>query len=133
MNGKLIFLLSLFGLAMAVGTVSVIPSKIEGVLWLPIFVTIALLVARRAPGQFFMHGFLIGLTNWVWVAAAHVILRDPYMAHHAKEAAAFQATPLPSVMKRFDLPIPGLSGIIIGSLSWIASKFAAPKRTAPGS
>ena len=41
MNWKLIFLLSLFGLAMAVGTVFVITSQIEPWCWLLIFIVCA--------------------------------------------------------------------------------------------
>jgi uncharacterized membrane protein len=36
MNWKLIFLLSLFGLAMAIATVFVIPSNIEPLFWRPV-------------------------------------------------------------------------------------------------
>ncbi len=37
MNWKLILQLSMFGLAMSVATVYLIPSKIEPAFWLPIF------------------------------------------------------------------------------------------------
>lgn len=64
MNWKLILLLSMFGLAMAIATVYVMPSRFEAPFWLVIFVTCAFVIARRAPGKFFLHGFLVGLTNW---------------------------------------------------------------------
>ena len=57
MNWKLIFLLSLFGLAMAVGTVFVITSQIEPWCWLVIFIVCAWAIAAQAPGKFFLHGF----------------------------------------------------------------------------
>ncbi len=41
MNWKLILQLSLFGLAMAVGTVFVIPSNVEPLFWLAIFAVCA--------------------------------------------------------------------------------------------
>jgi hypothetical protein len=47
MNWKLIFLLSLFGLAMGFATVFVLPTKIEPVFWLVIFVISAYLIAKR--------------------------------------------------------------------------------------
>jgi len=47
MNWKLILQLSLFGLAMAFATVFVVPSNIEPLLWLPIFVICAYLIAKR--------------------------------------------------------------------------------------
>ena len=46
MNWKLIFGLSLFGLAMAIATVFVIPSKIEPFFWLAIFIICAIVIAK---------------------------------------------------------------------------------------
>ena len=130
MSWTLILRLSMLGLAMAIGTTYVIPTRIAGSLFLAIFVLSVVMIALRAPGRFFLHGFLVGLTNWVWVSAAHVILIDAWRARHPVEAIALPALPplLASVvglMRRFDLPIPGASGLIIGSLSWIASKLPA--------
>ena len=139
MNGKLILLLSMLGLAMALATTYFLPSRLEGFFWLAIFLTDAFVIARRAPGKYFLHGFLAGFANWVWVAAAHVILSAAYRASHAGEPAAVSGMPpavaaalgqLFGVMSRYNLPIPGLSGIAIGTLSWIAARFLAPKRPA---
>ena len=55
MNWKLIVLLSLFGLAMAIATVFVVPSNVEPLLWLVIFVACAWWIARGAPGKYFLH------------------------------------------------------------------------------
>src|SRR2546426_4238331 len=56
MDWLLILTLSLFGLAMAVATVFVIPSNIEPLFWLVIFIVCAYLIAKRAPGRPFLHG-----------------------------------------------------------------------------
>jgi hypothetical protein len=130
MNWKLILLLSMFGLAMAFGTLLVIPPGVEPLLWPIVYVASAIVIARKAPGKFFLHGFLVGLANWVWVAAAHFLFFHAYAAGHAKEIAAVQAMPVPSApiigpvvaaIRHYDLPIPGVSGIVIGALSWAAS------------
>lgn len=136
-NWKLVLLLSMFGLAMAIGSVFVIPPNIETPLWPVIFILIAILVARRAPGRYFLHGFFVGLMNWVWVAAAHLVLYDTYAARHTKDIAAMLSLPMPSlppwavlIVRAFrarGIPIPGASGLVIGLFSWIASKVAAPK------
>jgi hypothetical protein len=145
MSWRLILQLWLFGLTMAIVTVYFIPSNIESPFWLAIIVACALLVARRAPGKFFLHGFLVGLANWVSVTGAHVILFDAYIARHAKEVAALQAMPVPAsprvmmsisgpivgMMRRFGVPVPGASGIVIGSLAWMASKIVARKTSTP--
>lgn len=139
MNWKLILQLWLFGLAMAIATVYVIPAKLESPTWIAIVLAYALLVARRAPGRFFLHGFLVGLANWVSVTGAHVILFDAYVARHAEAAAAIQAVsaspqvatsflgPIAGMMGRFAIPVPGASGVVIGLLAWGLSRLVAPK------
>jgi hypothetical protein len=136
-NWKLVLQLSMFGLAMAIGSVFVIPPNIETPLWPVIFILVAILVARRAPGRYFLHGFFVGLTNWLWVASTHVIFYDTYAARHAKDIAAMLSMTMPSlppwallIVRAFrarSIPIPGASGVVIGLFSWIASKIAALK------
>ena len=72
MSWKLIFALSGFGLAMAIATVFVIPSSIEPLFWLAIFVVSAWLIAKKAPGKYFLHGFCVSLVNCVWITGAHI-------------------------------------------------------------
>jgi hypothetical protein len=74
MDWPLIFTLSLFGLAMGLATVFVIPSNIEPLFWLLIFIVCAYAIAKRAPGRPFLHGLLVSLVNSVWISAAHVLL-----------------------------------------------------------
>ncbi|MFZ0968503.1 MAG: hypothetical protein WAN13_09550, partial [Candidatus Acidiferrales bacterium] len=73
MNWKIIFLLSLFGLAMGIATVFVIPSKIEPFFWLVIFVVSAFVIARAAASRHFLHGLLVGIVNSVWITGAHIL------------------------------------------------------------
>ncbi len=54
MNWKLILQLSLFGLAMAFATVFFIPSKVEPLVWLAIFIACAYVIATKAPGKSFL-------------------------------------------------------------------------------
>ena len=126
MNWKLIFQLSLFGLAMGFATVFVIPSKIEPAFWLVIFLFCAYVIAKRRPGLLFLHGLLLGLVNSVWITAAHVLFYAPYIARHAQEAAAMQSRPLPvspRVVMALVGPIFGLvSGVVLGLFALIAGK-----------
>jgi hypothetical protein len=125
MNFRLIFQLSLFGLAMGVATVYVIPSNIEPLFWLAIFVACALLIARRAPGRPFLHGFLVSLVNSVWITGAHVLLFDSYVAGHAAEAAMMSRMPLPPrLMMLLTGPVVGVvSGLVLGLFAFVASRF----------
>lgn len=126
MNGKLILLLSLFGLAMGIATVFVVPSQAEPWLWLVIFVICAFAIARGAPGKPFFHGLLLGILNSVWVTGAHVILFDAYLAHHAREAEMMRSATLPvspRLMMACVGPIIGvISGAVIGLLAMLASR-----------
>ena len=127
LNGKLIAQLSLFGLAMAVSTVFIIPSTIEPAFWLAIFVVCAVLIARKASGKYFLHGFLVSLLNSVWITGAHILWFGSYIARHPKEASMMASMPLPDsprLMMLMTGPVVGAaSGIVLGLFAFIASKF----------
>ena len=76
MNLKLVFLLSLFGLAMALGTVFVIPEGKDGLFWLPIFLFCAFMLAKRAPSKAPLHGLVLGLMNCVWMTGLHMAFSE---------------------------------------------------------
>jgi hypothetical protein len=130
MNWKLIFALSLFGLAMAIATVFVIPSNIEPIFWLVIFIICAVIIARQVPSRHFLHGLIVGIVNSVWVTGAHILFFNAYIANHAKEAAMMQNSPLPPrVMMAVIGPCIGvISGIVLGLFAWIASKFVRVRK-----
>jgi hypothetical protein len=134
MDWKLIFGLSMFGLAMAVGTVFVIPPNIEPILWGVIFLICAFMIARARSGGHFWHGLLVGIVNSVWVTAAHIIFFDQYLAGHAREATMSALLP-PGKSLKFAMAIIGpvigvISGIVMGVLAWIFSKFVKPRAAA---
>lgn len=130
MNWKLVFQLSLFGLAMAFATVFVVPSNLEPLLWLGIFVVCAWLIAKGAPRMHFLHGLLVGIANSVWVTTIHVLLFQQYMAHHPREAAMMNSTPMPGSPRLMMLcigPIVGvISGVVLGlfalAAAWIVKR-----------
>jgi hypothetical protein len=132
MNWKLIFQLSLFGLAMGIATVFVIPSKIEPAFWLVIFLICAYLIAKRSAGMHFVHGLLVGLANSVWITSAHVLFFDAYVARHAQEAALMENSPLhvsPRLMMAITGPVVGLlSGVILGVFALVAGKLVKTPR-----
>jgi hypothetical protein len=132
MNGNLILRLSLFGLAMGLATVFIIPSTIEPLFWLAIFVVCAAIIARKAPGKYFFHGFLVSMLNSVWITAAHVILFDSYVARHAKEVAMMASMPMadsPRLMMLATGPVIGaVSGLVLGLFSFVASKLVKRKQ-----
>jgi hypothetical protein len=125
MNFRLIFLLSLFGLAMAFATVYFIPSTIEPIFWLMIFLVCAFIIARQASGKYFLHGFLVSIFNSIWITAAHVALADTYLPRHPQEVAL--AAKMPALSPRLMMLVMGpvigiISGLVLGLFSWVASK-----------
>jgi hypothetical protein len=127
MNFKLIILLSLFGLVMAVATVFVIPSNIEWIFWLVIFLICAYLIAKNAPGKYFLHGFCTSLVNCVWITGAHFLLFKQYAARHAEEMEMSKNFPIftghPHHIMLIMGPIIGIiSGLVLGLFAFIASK-----------
>ncbi len=131
MNWKLIFQLSLFGLAMAIGTVFWIPSDREPYFWLVIFVVCAMIIARRATGKFFLHGLLVSLANSVWITAFHGLWFKTYIINHPREAEMLSTTPMPAhprIMMLLTGPVVGfISGLVLGVFAFIASKFRKRK------
>ena len=131
MNKKLIFQLSLFGLAMAIATVYVIPSNIEPLFWLVIFIICAYFIAKKCSSKYFLHGLFVSLLNAVWITAAHIILFDTYIANHPQEAAMMTKMPMPDSPRMMMLmtgPIIGLvSGIVLGLFAFIAAKIMKKK------
>ena len=130
MNWKLILLLSLFGLAMGVATVFVIPSAVEPAFWLPIFVFCGVLIARMAKSQHFLHGVYLGLVNAFWVTGAHILFADRYLATHPSEANMMKNVFVmggPRATMAFTAPMIGvISGVVIGLFAVIASRFVKP-------
>ena len=126
MNWKLILLLSLFGLAMSIATVSSIPLNIEPVFWLVIFVICAYIIAKNCSGKYFLHGFLVSMVNSVWITAAHVIYYDTYMANHPEMVEMNVNMPLKDhsqLMMIIMGPIFGVVfGLILGLFSFISGK-----------
>lgn len=136
MNWKLILSLSLFGLLMAVATITWIPSSVEPYAWLLIFLLCAWLIAKNAPGQFFWHGFLVSIVNCIWITAAHILFSDTYLAHHAQEATQYskmntQFGLSPTAAMLIIGPMIGIvSGLVLGLFAFIASKLT--KQSARG-
>jgi hypothetical protein len=128
MNWKLIFALSMFGLAMGIATVFVIPSNIEPAFWLVIFVICGFLIAKRAPGKHFLHGLCVSLVNSVWITGSHIAFFDTYVANHPQEAAMMQNMPIAGrLAMAVTGPIVGvISGLILGLIAFVMGKFVKP-------
>jgi hypothetical protein len=126
MNWKLIFQLSLFGLAMALATISLIPQNIEPFFWLIVFLVCAYIIAKRCSGKYFLHGFLLSLVNCVWITGFHIIFSTTYLQNHPNMAQMSANMPLsnhPRLMMLLMGPLFGAAfGLVQGLFAFIASK-----------
>jgi len=128
MNWKLIFQLSLFGLIMAFATISLIPEHFEFIFWIVIFVFCAWVIAKRAGGKYFLHGFLLSIANSVWITIVHSIFCLTYMNNHPDMSPDKMHMPLslqdhPREIMLIMAPFFGAAfGLVQGLFAFIASK-----------
>ncbi|MFI5134437.1 MAG: hypothetical protein ACHQD9_01160 [Chitinophagales bacterium] len=131
MNWKLIFTLSLVGIVMAfLDTFSHIGNA-EPILWLVIFVFYGIIIVRHAPGNYFLHAFLVSVFNGVWIGIIHASFHNTYMTNNPDMVQMEQKMPLmgnlPMTMVVFG-PIFGAVFVIInGLIAWIISKLMKKK------
>ena len=134
MNWKLIFLLSLFGLAMGFTTIFLIPSHIEPFFWLIIFIVCAYLIAKYAPGKYFLHGLFVSIVNSIWITGAHVLLFQQFINAHPEylQMVAMMPPALAAHPRRAMLltnPIVYVFwGLVLGLFAWLASKIVRDQR-----
>ena len=122
MNWRLILALSLFGMAMAVASLFGL-GMLEPFLWLVVFVIYAWVIAKRAPGKYFLHGFLVSVMNSVWITAVHA----GFFSIYAKNNPQFVQSAPPGVNPRVLMIIMGpifgvLFGLIAGLFAFVGSK-----------
>jgi len=134
MNWKIIFQLSVFGLIMAIGTISLIPETVEPVFWLAIFIFCAYIIARVVGTRHFLHGFCISLVNSIWITAAHIIFYSSYIANHPNAYKMYTELQFLPTHPRLAMLILGplfgiVFGLILGLFCFIAS-FIVKKKAA---
>jgi hypothetical protein len=116
---------------MGIATVFFIPSNIEPIVWLPIFIVCAYFISQRTERPF-VHGVFLGLANSVWITTSHILFFNQYISHHPREAAMMSSMPLPDsprLMMALTGPVVGLvSGVIIGLIAMAARKLKRPSR-----
>jgi len=129
MNSKLVFQLSLFGLAMAFATVFFIPANVEPLCWLVIFLICAYIIAVRQTSRPFLNGLAIGVVNSIWITSAHVAFYARYIASHQREAEMVRNAPLsPRLMMALTGPVIGvISGAVLGVFALVAVRLIRPR------
>ena len=133
MNWKLILQLSLFGLIMAFGTVSMIPTTFEPVFWVVIYVLSAYIIAKGCTQKYFMNGFMVAIFNCVWITAVHAYFYSAYIKNHPYMSPQKLGLPLSMYThprEALIITAPGFAigcGIVLGLFAFVASKIVKKK------
>lgn len=134
MNWKLIFALSLFGMAIGLADTFGHIEKIVPVLWLIIFIIYGVIIVRNASGNYFLHAFLVSVINGVWIGIIHASFYDTYMTNSLNMADMERKVPMIGsarmTMVIFGPIIGALFGLISGLITWIISKLMKKKTVA---
>ncbi len=122
MNWKLILALSLFGVAMGIGSLYGL-GKLEPLLWLVIFIIYAWVIAKRAPGKYFLHGFLTSVVNSIWITAIHAVFFTTYVQNNPQMTEGVPAGMNPRLLMIILGPLFGaLIGVVAGFFALVASR-----------
>jgi hypothetical protein len=127
MNWKLIFLLSLAGLAMSYLTVSILNMNMENIAWGVIILFYGYMVARYCNEKYFLNGFMISIVNCVWVTGVHLLFFNEYIANHAEMVKNMDLFHMNATQPKISMlltgPVVGIVfGIVVGAVSWLFSK-----------
>jgi len=87
MNWKLIAQLTLLGLAMELGSVFFIPTMVEPIVWLTLYVAYAYSIGKHCRLWRFWHGLILGVLNGIWITGTHEVFRARFLERHPEELA----------------------------------------------
>jgi hypothetical protein len=122
MNWKLIFLLSVFGLGMAIASLFDL-GRLEPLLWLAIFVIYALVITKNCTRRYFLHGFLVSMVNSIWITAIHATFFSMYIANNPQMNRPLPPGINPRVLMIVMGPLFGaIFGLVAGLFAFIAFK-----------
>lgn len=133
MNWKLIFALSLFGVAMAfAGVFGLLSPAAEPWVWLGIFGVYAVVIAKAVARRRYLHGFWVNVLNGVWFGLIHAAFYQTYLKNnpamiqqHEQMVNLHFASP--PVMILLLGPVFGAAiGLVGGLFPWAAGRFLKP-------
>jgi hypothetical protein len=130
MNWKLVLQLAVFGIAMGLGTVFFVPSAVEPILWLIVFLLSAYTIAKHCVRLQFLNGLLVGLLDSLLKTTVHMVFFNAYVARHPQEIAMIRqmtSAISPRQLILLSSPIWGLLyGTATGLLTLLLALFIKP-------
>lgn len=134
MSWKVIFLLSLFGVAVGFAGVYGLSGTAELIVWLFIFVIFAVVIVRSRSGDYFVHALLASILAGLWVGIMHAAFINTYVAHNARLRAGYAMIPKtahPRLMMVLTGPFIGaVMGVVAGLMAAVAGKILKRKEPA---
>jgi hypothetical protein len=124
MDWKLVFRLSLFGIGMAVAGVLGWTGRAEPLVWLLIFVVYAYLIAKSAPGRFFLHGFATSVINGLWIAIIHAACFPTFIANNPGLLEDYNRMPHPLPPRAMMFVMGPVVGAVSGLIAGLFAVFA---------
>lgn len=120
MNWKLIFLLSLFGFGMGLGSLTGLGFLLL-FLWPIILVISVYAIVTRARGHYFLHGLVTGIMIYAWAGVIHA-----YYLFDLKRLGLVEVLPHrihPQMMNAIENIGAGLSmGVVVGIIASLAAR-----------
>jgi len=138
MNWKLIFCLSLGGIALGLAkSYAIVPEP--AITWIPYVAVLAMtaIIAKKAHGKYFLHGFLACFFASLFVAATEYVLWDEYAAHNFPVVSQYMAISSQAGMlpKEMNAILTGGIGVMVsvsvGVLTLIVSMIVGTKKVLP--
>jgi TctA family transporter len=116
-NWKLIFLLTLFGVAIAFAGVLGLPGRIEAYIWLFVFVIYAAIIVRKTTGKYFLHAFAACTISGVWIGIIHAIFISTYLADHHVIRQVYKMMPLSHHRRLLSVIMGTIIGVLMGIIA----------------
>ena len=70
-----------------------LPGRTEAAIWLIAFVIFAVIIVRQASGKYFLHAFVVGEMNGIWLGVIHAAFVSTYLAKHHAITNSFRTLP----------------------------------------
>jgi hypothetical protein len=126
MKWRLIFPLTLLGMAMAFAGVAGLPGRLESLIWLIIFAIYAVIIVRKTSEKHFLHAFIINLINGFWIGIIHAAFISTYLANHRVIKGIYAMMPLNNHRRILMITTGVIMGVILGIISGLIT-FATGK------
>ncbi len=130
MNWKLVLQLAVFGLAMGLGTVFFVPSKVEPILWFIVCLLSAYAITKHCVRLRFLNSLMVGLLDSLLKTSVHMVFFSAYVARHAQEMAMIRqmtSAVSPQQLILLSSPIWGLIyGTATGLFALLLGQFVKP-------